>query len=63
MKCANCGKEIRESDAFCPYCGERLTNFGARDGQSGFGNVENDDMTYIGSFDDDPQGNVTSEND
>lgn len=47
MKCANCGKEIRESDAFCPYCGEPLTGFGTqqRDGRK-------DGMTYIGSFDD-----------
>ena len=21
MFCSNCGKEIREDDAFCPYCG------------------------------------------
>ena len=50
MKCANCGKEIRESDAFCPYCGEPLTGFSTqhRDGK-------NDGITFIGSYDD-PEG-------
>ena len=25
MKCTNCGRDIRESDTFCPYCGEQLS--------------------------------------
>ena len=26
MFCYNCGKEVEEADAFCPYCGANLNN-------------------------------------
>ena len=51
MKCANCGKEINETDAFCPHCGERLTGFGAS-GPDPSRDREDADMTFIGSYDD-----------
>ena len=56
MKCANCGKEIRESDAFCPHCGEQLMNLDSQDRLSENRAAESDDMTFIGSYDspDDP---------
>lgn len=61
MKCANCGKEIKEADAFCPYCGEKLTGFGTS-GPDLSSDREETDMTFIGSYDDQEDTGINKEN-